>query len=109
MQANSLIDYYYDYYHVNCACRHEYCILPDRDHVVFSLLSLIFGAGAAETDPSQVSPVQQVRQPLSSVPLDDALAPRLLAETEHELSQLVTGLVGRTEPPVHDVNTLQRQ
>lgn len=82
------------FFHVNCAHRHEYSILPDRDHVVFPLLSKqLFGSGAAETHPSQVSPVQQVRQPLSSVTLDDALAPRLLAETEHELGELVTGLL----------------
>lgn len=82
---------------MNCVCRHGYSIL--------SPIKQLFGAGVTETDPPQVSPVQQVRQPLSSVPLDDAVAARLLAETEHELGQLVTGLLSRTEPPVHDVNT----
>ena len=62
-------------------------------------------AWVCSTDPAQEPPVQQVRQPLGAVPLDDALAPRLLAEAEHELSQLTARLMGRAEPPVHHVDT----
>lgn len=63
----------------------------------------------SSTDPSQVSPVQQVREPLGPVALNDALAPRLLAEAKHELSQLVARLLCRAEAPVHNVNAWQRQ
>lgn len=69
------------------------------------ILPIIQWFSAADTDPSQVSPVQQVRQPLGSVALDDALAQRLLAEIEHELCQLITRLLWWTEPPVHNVDT----
>lgn len=55
-------------------------------------------------DPPQVSPVQQVRQPLGAVALDDALTTRLLTEAEHELSQLVTRVLSGAETPVHDVD-----
>lgn len=80
--------------------------LSDKDHTVFSLLTKQwYGSGAANTDPSEVSPVKQIRQPLSSVPLNNAVATRLLAEAKHELSQLVTGLISWTESPVHNVNT----
>ncbi|TNN45336.1 Vesicle transport protein GOT1B [Liparis tanakae] len=58
-----------------------------------------------QTDPAQVLPVQQVGQPLGPVPLDDALPHGLLAEAEHEVGQLVAGLLRRAAPPVHDVNT----
>lgn len=92
---------------------------PEKDHNNFSgwqgshcVLSPTQSAtcfGLANTDPSQVSPVQQVRQPLSPVPLNNTLTPRLLAEAEHKLGQLVTGVLSWTEPPVHDVNTWQGQ
>lgn len=65
--------------------------------------------GFSSTDPSQVSPVQQVREPLGPVALNDALTPRLLAEAKHELSQLVARLLCRAEAPVHNVNAWQRQ
>lgn len=58
-----------------------------------------------ETNPSKVSPVQQVGQSLSSVPLDDPLAPGLLAKAKHELGQLVAGLLWGFEPAVHNVDT----
>lgn len=56
--------------------------------------------------PAQVSPVQEVREPLGAVPLDDPLAPVLLAEAVQELGQLVARLVWRAEPPVHDVDPI---
>ncbi len=58
-----------------------------------------------DTHPSEVSPVQQVRESLCAVALDYSLSTRLLAVWKHELSQLVTRLVRRTEPPVHNVDS----
>lgn len=58
-----------------------------------------------DTHPSEVSPVQQVRESLRSVALDYSLSARLLAKWKHELSQLVTGFVCRTESPVHNVDS----
>lgn len=55
--------------------------------------------------PAEVSPVQEVTQTLCPVPLDDSLAPTLLAELKQEGSELVTGLVNPSKPPVQDVNT----
>lgn len=55
--------------------------------------------------PAKVSPVQEVTQTLCPVPLDDSLAPALLAELKQEGSELVTGLVNPSKPPVQDVNT----
>lgn len=80
--------------------------LIQSDHVQLCLQSNSFHY---QTNPPQVSPVQQLRQPLSSVALDDTLPPRLLAETEHELGQLVAGLLGGPEASVHYVDTWQRE
>lgn len=43
-----------------------------------------------ETDPTQISPVQQVTEAFCAVPLDDALSAALLAELEQVGGQLVT-------------------
>lgn len=59
--------------------------------------------------PAKVSPVQEVTQTLCPVPLDDSLAPALLAELKQEGSELVTGLVNPSKPPVQDVNTCLRK
>lgn len=53
---------------------------------------------------AEVSPVQQVAQALSSVPLDDPLAPALLTELKQEGSELIAGLIDPSKPPVQDVN-----
>lgn len=62
-----------------------------------------------ETHPAKVSPVQEFAQTLSSVPLDDPLAPALLAELKQERSELVTRLVHPSKPPVQDVNTCRNK
>lgn len=61
-----------------------------------------------ESYPAEVFPVQEIAQTLSPVPLDDPLAPALLAELKQEGSELVTGLVDPSKPPVHDVNTCKK-
>lgn len=58
-----------------------------------------------ESYPAKVSPVQEITQSLSAVPLDDPLAPALLAELKQEGCELVAGLVNTPKPPVQDVNT----
>lgn len=62
-----------------------------------------------ESHPAKVSPVQEFTQTLSPVPLDDPLAPALLAELEQEGRELVTGLVDPPIPPVQDVNTCKKK
>jgi len=57
------------------------------------------------SDPAEVSPVQEFAQTLSPVPLDDPLAPALLAELKQEGRELVTRLVDTPIPTVQDVNT----
>lgn len=59
--------------------------------------------------PAQVSPVQEVTQALSAIPLDDPLATALFAELEQEGCELVTGLVYPSVPPVQDVNTCKEK
>ncbi len=61
-----------------------------------------------ESHPAEVSPVQQFAQTLSPVPLDDPLAPALLAELKQEGCELVTRLVDPSKPPVQDVNTCKK-
>ncbi|KAG7243684.1 hypothetical protein INR49_011241, partial [Caranx melampygus] len=51
---------------------------------------------------SGVSPVQEVTQTLSPVPLDNPLTPALLAELEQEGRELVTRLINPPIPPVQD-------
>jgi len=54
--------------------------------------------------PAKVSPVQEITEALSSIPLDDPLAPALLAELEQKGGELVARLVNPTVSPVEDVN-----
>lgn len=58
---------------------------------------------------AEVSPVQEIAQALSSVPLDDPLAPTLLTELKQEGSELIAGLVDPSKPPVQDVNTCDHE
>ncbi len=51
-------------------------------------------------------PVQEVGQPLSSVPLDDALPPVELDEIMHVVAKLVDRLVETDRLPVHDVDAV---
>lgn len=91
---------------INQSCSLDYLRKSPHTHYIYSCKQIFNKYDPTpNTNPSKVSPVQQVGKPLSSVALDDALTPRLLAETKHELCQLVTGLLSRTESPIHNINT----
>ena len=59
--------------------------------------------------PAEVFPVQEVAQTLSTVPLDDPLAPALLAKLKQEGRELVTRLIHPPIPPVQDINACKKK
>lgn len=55
---------------------------------------------------AEVAPIQQLAQPLRSVPELDTLPPVQLAETPHDVGDLLDGLLGRLETAVDDEDAL---